>query len=63
MEMCLKLDLLVLPRARRRFWPLRCNVTSTDGVKVFGISNVDGERLRHVAVQSDRHRLFCSREA
>ena len=29
------------------------------GVKVFGISNVNGERLRHIAIQSNRHRLFA----
>ena len=61
MEMCLKLDLLVLPRARRRFWPTCAMQRHLDGigVKVFGISNVDGERLRHIAIQSNRHRLFA----
>ena len=61
MEMCPKLDALVLPRARRRFWPTCAMQRHLDGigVKVFGISNVDGERLRHIAIQSNRHRLFA----
>jgi hypothetical protein len=61
MEMCPKLDALVLPRARRRFWPTCAMQSHLDGigVKVFGISNVNGERLRHIAIQSNRHRLFA----
>jgi hypothetical protein len=61
MEMCPKLDPLVLPRARRRFWPTCAMQGHLDGigVKVFGISNVNGERLRHIAIQSNRHRLFA----
>jgi hypothetical protein len=61
MEMCPKLDALVLPRARRRFWPTCAMQSHLDGigVKVFGISNVDGERLRHIAIQSNCHRLFA----
>jgi len=61
MQMCAKLDPLVLPRARRRFWPTCAMQSHLDGigVKVFGISNVNGERLRHIAIQSNRHRLFA----
>jgi hypothetical protein len=29
------------------------------GVKVFGIPNVNGERLRRIAIQSNRHRLLA----
>ena len=52
---------LVLPRARRRFWPTCAMQSHLDGigVKVFGISNVNSERLRHIAIQSNRHRLFA----
>lgn len=61
MEMCPELDPLVLPRARRRFWPTCAMQSHLDGigVKVFGIPNVNGERLRHIAIQSNRHRLFA----
>ena len=57
MEMCPKLDPLVLPRARRSFGrlrPVRLRVNGLQGhldgigVKVFGIPNVNGERLRHI---------------
>jgi hypothetical protein len=66
-KLCPKLDPLVLPRARRSFCrlrPVRLRVNGLQGhldrigVKVFGIPNVNGERLRHIAIQSNRHRLF-----
>jgi hypothetical protein len=64
MEMCPKLDPLVLPRARRRFWPTCAMQSHLDGigVKVFGIPNVNLERLRHIAIQSNPHRLFAQWE-
>jgi hypothetical protein len=68
MEMCPKLDPLVLPRTRRSFVrlrPVRLRVNGLQGrldgigVKVFGIPNVNSERLRHIAIQSNRHRLLA----
>ena len=68
MEICPKLDPLVLPRARRSFGrlrPVRLRVNGLQGhldgigVKVFGIPNVNGERSRDIAIQSNRHRLFA----
>jgi hypothetical protein len=66
MEMCPKLDPLVLPsRSFGRLRPVRLRVNGLQGhldgigVKVFGIPNVNGERLRHIAIQSNRHRLFA----
>jgi len=64
--MCPKLDPLVLPsRSFGRLRPVRLRVNGLQGhldgigVKVFGIPNVNGERLRHIAIQSNRHRLFA----
>ena len=66
MEMCPKLDPLVLPsRSFGRLRPVRLRVNGLQGhldgigVKVFSIPNVNGERLRHIAIQSNRHRLFA----
>jgi hypothetical protein len=57
-------SVLVLPRARRRFGrlrPVRLLQGYLDGigVKVFGIPNVNGERLRLIAIQCNRHQLLA----
>ena len=68
MEMCPKLDPLVLPRTRRSFVrlrPVRLRVNGLQGhldgigVEVFGILNVNGERLGLIAIQSNRHQLLA----